>query len=117
MEQGQVDEPWRVASQAVCCVITSWNLTTRASCLCAVQVMLIIDQREQYNNSGKDRMASLARHVQTVRDRNIAVDVRTLHQGDVLWIAKSRCVPWFVSRRGIYSQVSMPLSGRETHSQ
>ena len=53
--------------------------------------MLIIDSREQYSNVGKDRVDSLARHVQIVRDRNIAVDVRTLQQGDVLWIAKSRC--------------------------
>lgn len=60
--------------------------------MCVLQLVLIIDSREQYSNVGKDRVDSLARHVQLVRDRNITVDVRTLQQGDALWIAKPRWV-------------------------
>lgn len=57
-----------------------------------LQLVLVIDSREQYSNVGRDRVDSLARHVQLVRDRSIAVDVRTLQQGDALWIAKPRSV-------------------------
>ena len=56
-----------------------------------VQLVLIIDSREQYSNKEKSRADSLERHIQLVRDRNIAVEVRGLQQGDVLWIAKPRC--------------------------
>lgn len=55
-----------------------------------MQLVLIVDSREQYSNAGKNRVDQLASHVQTIRDRGIAVDIRTLQQGDVLWIAQSR---------------------------
>ncbi len=58
-------------------------------CWC-VQLMLIIDSREKYSNTGKDRADGLAAKIQVIQDRGISVDVRMLEQGDVLWIAHSR---------------------------
>ena len=60
------------------------------SVCCCVQLMLIIDSREQYSNAGKGRADGLAAKIQVIRDRGIAVDIRMLEQGDVLWIAHSR---------------------------
>lgn len=54
------------------------------------QLMLIIDSREKYSNTGKDRADGLAAKIQVIQDRGISVDVRMLEQGDVLWIAHSR---------------------------
>lgn len=59
-----------------------------------LQLVLIIDSREQYSHVSKSKAEGLSRHVQLVRDRNIPVEVRGLQQGDALWIAKSRsCSP------------------------
>lgn len=79
-----------------------------------MQLVLIIDQREQYSNVGKDRVESLARWVQTVRDRGIAVDVRTLQQGDVLWIARSRY--YFCQWLLLLTSVLMRLCHLQLHS-
>ncbi|KAL0033716.1 hypothetical protein WJX77_002280 [Trebouxia sp. C0004] len=57
------------------------------------ELMLIIDSREQYSNTGKDRADGLAGKIQVIRDRGISVDIRMLEQGDVLWIAHSRRQP------------------------
>ncbi|DBB12599.1 TPA: hypothetical protein ACH3X3_005387 [Trebouxia sp. C0006] len=57
------------------------------------ELMLIIDSREKYSNTGKDRADGLAAKIQVIRDRGISVDVRMLEQGDVLWIAHSRRHP------------------------
>jgi ERCC4-type nuclease len=64
-------------------------MTVMSVCWC-VQLMLIIDSREKYSNTGKDRADGLAAKIQVIRDRGISVDVRMLEQGDVLWIAHSR---------------------------
>ena len=56
----------------------------------ALQLVLIIDSREQYSHVAHSKVDGLARHVQLVRDRNIPVEVRGLQQGDALWLAKSR---------------------------
>lgn len=58
-------------------------------CWC-VQLMLIIDSREQYSNAGRERADGLAGKIQVIRDRGISVEIRALQQGDVLWIAHSR---------------------------
>ena len=55
-----------------------------------LQLVLIIDSREQFSHVAHSKVDGLARHVQLVRDRNITVEVRGLQQGDALWIAKSR---------------------------
>lgn len=55
-----------------------------------LQLVLIIDSREQYSHVAHSKVEGLARHVQLVMDRNIPVEVRGLQQGDALWIAKSR---------------------------
>lgn len=72
--------------------------------------MLIIDSREQYSNVGRDKVDSLARHVQLVRDRSIAVEVRTLQQGDVLWVAKPRWVTLDPTPSPHYAFASMIMS-------
>jgi len=66
------------------------GLGTMVSVCRCVQLMLIIDSREKYSNTGKDRADGLAAKIQVIRDRGISVDVRMLEQGDVLWIAHSR---------------------------
>ena len=56
-----------------------------------LQVVLILDSREQYNNVGKNRIESLSAHLQMVRSHYANVEVRELKVGDVVWIARSRC--------------------------
>ena len=57
-----------------------------------LQLVLLIDSREQYSNVGRNKVESLAGHVQVVRSQYPHVDVRKLDQGDVMWIAKSRYI-------------------------
>ena len=55
-----------------------------------VQLVTLIDSREKF--SGKDRIEGLKEHVKTLTDKGVPAQVRTLVHGDVLWIARSRCI-------------------------
>lgn len=73
-----------------CCSLYQSKAVARSKWPCVLQLVLIIDSREQYSHVAHSKADGLARHVQLVRDHGIPVEVRGLQQGDALWIAKSR---------------------------
>ncbi len=57
--------------------------------VCA-QVVLVVDQREQFQRTGhgNGRADSLRVHTDQIRNQGLKVDERTLAIGDVLWVAR-----------------------------
>lgn len=55
------------------------------------EILLVLDQREQFcRAAGQNRNESLAGHVGALRAQGMSVEIRTLEQGDAVWIARSR---------------------------